>query len=65
MVIGDIEQCMASKSTTRKRSRCLNCGFEAPDGDEEWIQIEVPKLGRMTQCPNCDSTNVITGQSIA
>ncbi|WP_255191209.1 anaerobic ribonucleoside-triphosphate reductase [Natronobeatus ordinarius] len=56
---------MASKSTTRKRSRCLNCGFEAPDGDEEWIQIEVPKLGRMTQCPNCDSTNVITGQSIA
>lgn len=65
MVIADIGVGMASESTTLKRSRCLNCGFEAPDGDEQWIQIDVPKLGRMTQCPNCDSTNVITGQSIA
>ena len=56
---------MASESTTLKRSRCLNCGFEAPDGDERWVRIEVPKLGRMTQCPDCNSTNVITGQSIA
>ena len=56
---------MASESTTLKRSRCLNCGFEAPDGDEEWVTVDVPKLGRMTQCPKCNSTNVITGQSIA
>ncbi|SEW11707.1 hypothetical protein [Natrinema salifodinae] len=53
---------MASNSATRRLSRCRNCGFEAPPGGEEWLRIEVPKLGRMTQCPNCKSTDVITSR---
>lgn len=55
---------MASEQTPVKRSRCVNCGFEAPDGDDAWIRIDVPGLGRMSQCPECNSTNVITGVSI-
>lgn len=53
---------MVSEHHTLERSRCLNCGFEAPGGDDAWLRLEVPKLGRMTQCPNCNSTNVITGR---
>ncbi len=55
---------MGAESTSIERSRCLNCGFEAPGGDDAWIRLEVPKLGRMTQCPSCESTNIITGQEI-
>ena len=51
---------MASETQTVAHSRCLNCGFEAPGGDEQWGRVDVPGLGRMTQCPSCDSTNVIT-----
>ena len=51
---------MASESQTLEHSRCLNCGFEAPGGDDQWRRIDVPGLGRMTQCPSCDSTNIIT-----
>ncbi|WP_224450036.1 hypothetical protein [Haloprofundus salilacus] len=43
-------------------SRCLNCGFEAPPGSEQWDQIEVPRLGEMTRCPDCGSTNVMSGR---
>ncbi|MDJ1433871.1 hypothetical protein [Halostagnicola sp. A-GB9-2] len=53
---------MAYESGTVTRSRCLNCGFEAEGGSTEWRRLEVPKLGRMTQCPECKSTNVITGR---
>ncbi|WP_197075857.1 hypothetical protein [Halostagnicola sp. A56] len=53
---------MSSDSGTATRSRCLNCGFEAEGGSSEWRRLEVPKLGRMTQCPDCESTNVITGR---
>lgn len=42
--------------TKKRPSLCLNCGFEAGPG--EWNAIEVPPLGRMTQCPECRSTNV-------
>ncbi len=55
---------MSSESTATNRSRCLSCGFEAPDGDGAWGRIDVPGLGRMTQCPECGSTDVITGASI-
>ena len=55
---------MASE-TTLERSRCVNCGFEAPNGDDAWSRVDVPGLGRMCQCPECGSTNVITGVSIA
>ncbi|MFC6718601.1 hypothetical protein ACFQGT_01380 [Natrialbaceae archaeon GCM10025810] len=53
---------MASESAATDRSRCVNCGFEAPGGDDAWRRLEVPGLGRMTQCPECESTNVITGR---
>ncbi|WP_222918102.1 anaerobic ribonucleoside-triphosphate reductase [Natrinema sp. SYSU A 869] len=53
---------MVSDQMTHERSRCRNCGFEAPGGDDEWRRITVPKLGRMTQCPDCGSTDVITSR---
>jgi hypothetical protein len=46
------------------RSRCLTCGFRAASGSEEWLSIDVPKLGAVTQCPECGSTDVTTGISI-
>ncbi|SFS47610.1 hypothetical protein SAMN04488556_0990 [Halostagnicola kamekurae] len=57
-----VREGMSSDSGTAARSRCLNCGFEAEGGSSEWRRLEVPKLGRMTQCPDCESTNVITGR---
>ena len=53
---------MASELSAHERSRCRNCGFEAPGGDDAWQRIEVPKLGRMTQCPTCGSTDIITSR---
>ena len=53
---------MASNTTSLGPSRCCNCGFEAPGGDDAWRRIDVPKLGRMTQCPHCESTDVITSR---
>ncbi len=53
---------MALESPTVRHSRCLNCGFEAPGGDDEWLRLQVPGIGRMTQCPECQSTNIITGR---
>jgi predicted RNA-binding Zn-ribbon protein involved in translation (DUF1610 family) len=46
-----------SVSTT---TRCLECGFEAPSGADEWGSVEHPPLGTMTQCPECGSTNATT-----
>jgi len=42
-------------------SRCRNCGFSASPG-EGWSTVEVPKFGTMTRCPECGSTDVMTGQ---
>ncbi|WP_247729157.1 hypothetical protein [Halovivax limisalsi] len=56
---------MASTTQHRPRSRCVNCGFSAPDGSDEWNRIDVPGLGRMSQCPECTSTNLVTGISIS
>ncbi|WP_201293985.1 hypothetical protein [Natronorubrum halalkaliphilum] len=53
---------MVSESVSLGQSRCRNCGFEAPGGDDAWLRIDVPKLGRMTQCPDCNSTDVITSR---
>lgn len=39
-------------------SRCLKCGFTAPSGGTAWNRVDVPSLGALTQCPNCDSTDV-------
>ncbi len=60
MQLDSIPLAMVSDSATAELSRCRNCGFEAPGGSDEWQRIEVPKLGRMTQCPECESTDVIT-----
>ncbi|MFC3957914.1 hypothetical protein [Halovivax cerinus] len=55
---------MGQKQAAPTHSRCLNCGYSAPDGDDTWNRIDVPGLGRMSQCPECTSTNLITGISI-
>ena len=44
--------------TTPRPSLCLNCGFEARPG--EWETVDAPPLGRMTQCPECKSTDVMS-----
>ncbi len=62
MGFGTIARDMATNPGQALQSRCRNCGFEATGGSEEWNQIEIPKLGRMTQCPDCESTDVITGR---
>lgn len=49
-------------ATSRTDSRCLNCGFSAASGSGEWGAVEVPKLGTLTQCPDCNSTNVTSGR---
>lgn len=38
-------------------SHCMNCGFET-GGGEDWDTVDSPSLGRLTQCPECGSTNV-------
>jgi predicted RNA-binding Zn-ribbon protein involved in translation (DUF1610 family) len=43
-----------SATTTQ---RCLECGFEAPAGDDAWKRVEHPPLGELAQCPECGSTN--------
>ncbi len=62
MTYGIVAHSMSSETATANQSRCRNCGFEAPGGSEEWLRLEVPKLGRMTQCPNCESTDIITAR---
>lgn len=42
---------------TIARTRCKNCGFETPVGSGKWDRVELPKLGALTQCPECESTN--------
>lgn len=49
-------------ASARTDSRCLNCGFSAAAGSEEWGEVEVPALGTLTQCPDCESTNVTSGR---
>ncbi|MCH7660565.1 MAG: hypothetical protein IH933_08255 [Euryarchaeota archaeon] len=46
----------------RTDSRCLNCGFSAASGGKEWKKVGVPRLGRLTQCPDCNSTDIISGR---
>jgi len=37
--------------------RCLNCGFEATTGSDDWETATHPSLGSLAQCPDCWSTN--------
>lgn len=47
---------------TASLSRCKNCRFEAPSGSDRWDAVESPPLGTLTQCPECGSTDVMTGR---
>ena len=53
---------MAPDTEERPMSRCLNCGFTAESGGPEWDAVESPPLGVLTQCPECGSTDVMTGR---
>ncbi|MGM0591346.1 MAG: hypothetical protein ACQETI_06915 [Halobacteriota archaeon] len=52
---------MALHTTVQRPSRCRNCGFTAASGADEWKEVMSPPLGTMTQCPECGSTDVMTG----
>lgn len=39
-------------------AKCGKCGFEAPMGSEEWDTVQDPSMGEMTQCPECESTDI-------
>jgi len=47
-----------SGEQTMPRSKCSNCGFEAPAGSDEWGSAAHPSLGVLTACPECGSTDV-------
>lgn len=53
---------MAPDLQPDERSLCRNCGFEAPGGDDAWVRLDVAGIGRMSQCPECQSTDVVTGR---
>ena len=37
---------------------CDGCGFEGPTDSDDWERVGDPKLGTLTRCPECGSTNV-------
>jgi DNA-directed RNA polymerase subunit RPC12/RpoP len=56
---------MARNTESSPMSRCQRCGFEAASGGSEWDTVESPPIGELTQCPECGSTDVMTGLSIS
>jgi predicted Zn-ribbon and HTH transcriptional regulator len=48
--------------STARPSLCLTCGFEAVPDDSEWDTVEAPPLGVLTQCPECESTDITNRQ---
>jgi hypothetical protein len=52
---------MSRNATDTPRSRCLNCGFESASGGDDWGAVQVTNLGTLAQCPECNSTNILTG----
>jgi predicted Zn-ribbon and HTH transcriptional regulator len=51
---------MPRKATDTTRTTCLECGFTAETGGDEWVEVDHPTLGSLARCPECDSTNVTT-----
>ncbi|MFB6131109.1 MAG: hypothetical protein ABEJ28_09840 [Salinigranum sp.] len=51
-----------TRTTRVATSRCLKCGFEAASGDAQWGTVDLGKLGTVAQCPQCSSTNIISGR---
>jgi predicted Zn-ribbon and HTH transcriptional regulator len=56
--VSERAQHMIMSESTERPSLCLNCGFEAMPGDDQWESVESPPLGVLTQCPDCGSTDV-------
>ncbi|MEF8841423.1 MAG: hypothetical protein V5A62_07320 [Haloarculaceae archaeon] len=56
---------MAQDTESRPMSRCQRCGFRAESGSSEWETVESPPIGELTRCPECGSTDVMTGLSIS
>ena len=55
---------MAQNADSRPMSRCQRCGFRSESGSSEWDAVESPPMGTLTRCPECGSTDVLTGLSI-
>lgn len=53
----DVASGMAQESSGPTQIKCISCGFEAPQGSEDWGHVEYRPLGTLTQCPSCGSTN--------
>jgi predicted Zn-ribbon and HTH transcriptional regulator len=51
---------MSAEQPPTQRAQCIECGFEAPVGDDEWDAVDHPPLGTVTRCPECGSTDVHT-----
>ena len=49
---------MAIKGDSQSTSVCRQCGYTAVSGSDDWNRISAPPFGRMTQCPECGSTDV-------
>lgn len=48
---------MAEAETPTAELVCHNCGYTDVRGGD-WLKVQDPMLGSLTQCPNCSSTRV-------
>jgi transposase len=53
---------MAIKGDSQSKSVCRSCGYIAVSGSDNWNRISAPPFRRITQCPECGSTDVISGR---
>ena len=53
---------MSRRTAEEPTSRCLNCGYEAASGGDDWESVDVRNLGTLAQCPECESTDILTGR---
>jgi len=53
---------MATTAENQSTSLCRQCGYTAPSGSDAWNRISAPPFNRITQCPECGSTDVMTGR---
>jgi len=59
MVQSDVATHMAEDTTSATPVRCAECGFEAEADSGTWTAVDHPPLGTLTQCPECEGTNVV------
>ncbi|ATW88684.1 hypothetical protein halTADL_1932 [Halohasta litchfieldiae] len=53
---------MATTADSQSKSVCRRCGFTAVSGSDDWNRISAPPFRRVTQCPECRSTDVTNRQ---